>query len=218
MLNKLKQIVFTKKGAYISLAVCMLLIGCIGIYASVRNMSKVIEESDFEYESSITPITLEKLPADPPEINETDAPAVNAEPVVPDFIKPLEGEISKTFSGEELVYSETMNDYRTHVGVDIISDENATVYSAEEGRIIDVDRHPLWGTCVTVEHGNDYTTCYRNLSDILPEGIEVGSYVSKGGVIGAVGSSALVEIGESAHLHFEMYVNGEPVDPIEYMS
>ena len=219
MLNKLKQIKFTKKRVYISLAVCMLIIGCIGIYSSVRNMGRIIEETDFKYNEDITvPSTLD-IAEHKSQDSEISTPVIKEEqPIILNFIQPVEGEILKTFSGEELVYSETMNDYRTHTGIDIISSDSAPVYSSESGKITDIQKHPLWGNCITVDHENDYTTCYKNLSDSLPEGIEVGSYVSKGGLLGSVGSTALVEAGEQPHIHFEMYVNGEPVDPIEYLN
>lgn len=219
MINKLKQIKFTKKGVYISLAICTLIIGCIGVFSSIKNMNKIIEEADFEYDDVAvpTPVDVSLFEKETDEV--ISSPVINEEvPTVLEFMKPVEGEISKMFSDDELVYSETMNDYRTHNGIDILSEFSNPVYSAESGVISDIQQHPLWGNCITVSHENNYVTCYKNLSDVLPEGIEVGSYVSKGGIIGSIGASSLVEIGDQSHLHFEMYVNGEPVDPTEFLN
>lgn len=219
MLNKLKQIKITRKGVYLSVAICMLLIGCIGIYSSIKNMSKIIKEEDFVYEAPVASISPLISMSENKATDEITAPVISEEEeILLDFIFPTNGEISKEYSGTELVYSETMNDYRTHSGIDITAVDGTPVYSAESGNIKSIDNHPLWGNCITVEHENGYTTCYKNLSESLPEGIETGSYIEKGGIIGTAGNTALVEIGEQTHLHFEMYVNGKPVNPTEYIS
>ncbi len=219
MFSKLKKIKFTKKGVYISLAICMLLIGGVGIFSAIRNMNKIVDETDFVFDEAnnidSSPVTnfLDSLKQ-----NESIEPAINEEiPVVLNFSMPVDGEILKEHSGKELVYSETMNDYRTHNGIDIITEDGASVVCSESGKITAIDDHPLWGMSVTVEHDNGYRTCYRNLSEILPEGIEIGSYISAGGVIGTIGSTALVEIGETPHLHFEMSLDGVAVNPLEYL-
>lgn len=220
MINKLKDLKITKRGIYISIAICMLLIGCIGIFTAVRNMDKIVDETDFVYTEPddvsdvLTPSLSEML-----QKKEESSPTVTEpEEIILNFIKPVDGDISKNHSGSDLVYSETMNDYRTHSGIDIAAPEGTTVLSSEGGTIVSIENHPLWGTTVEIEHANGFETCYKNLADSLPEGIETGSYVSSGGIIGVVGSTALVEIGEKPHLHFEMSVNGIPVDPTEYLS
>ncbi len=217
--KKFKNVKFTKRGVYISLAICMLVLGGIGIFSAVRNMGKIIEESDLDYgeiptgSEFIDKNFLDTLKENNP------AAEVTVPKVTLNFISPVgEGTVAKEFSHLELVWSETMSDYRTHRGVDILSEEGATVVSSENGKIVNVYDDPLWGTTVEIEHANGFTSCYRNLADTLPEGIEVGSFVSVGGVIGAVGSTALVEVGEEPHLHFEMTLNGDNVDPMEYVS
>ena len=57
---------------------------------------------------------------------------------------------------------------------------------------------------------------YRNLSETPAQGIAAGVNVKAGQLIGNVGNSAMVEIGEEPHLHLEMTVNGAYVDPLDY--
>lgn len=217
--KKFKNVKFTKKGVYISLAICMLVLGGIGIFSAVRNMGKIIEEADLEYgEIPAGSQIIDKSFFDASTDNEPTS-QLTPEKVTLNFISPVgEGIVSKEYSHLELVWSETMSDYRTHRGVDILSEAGSTVVSSESGKIINVYDDALWGTTVEIEHANGFTSCYRNLADTLPEGIEVGSFVSVGGIIGAVGSTALVEVGEESHLHFEMTLNGDNVDPMEYIS
>ncbi|MBQ7047884.1 MAG: M23 family metallopeptidase, partial [Clostridia bacterium] len=69
-------------------------------------------------------------------------------------------------------------------------------------------------------HDKGVSSVYRNLNAELPEGIEEGKKVKAGEVIGTVGESALIEIAEPAHLHFELWMNGDCVNAekeIEHM-
>ena len=74
----------------------------------------------------------------------------------------------------------------------------------------------MMGYCVAVVHEGDACTVYKNLGDTLPEGIAEGVTVKSGETIGYVGESAMVEMAEEPHLHFEMTVGGIAVDPLEY--
>ena len=214
--EKIKNVKFTKRGVYISVAICMLTLGGIGIFSAVRNMGKLIEEADLQYEEM--PTGSQIIDKNFLDNVQTEKPVEVTPKVNLNFISPVgEGQVAKEYSHLELVWSETMSDYRTHSGVDIAAGEGETVVSSESGKIINVYDDALWGTTVEIEHANGFTSCYRNLSDTLPEGIEVGSFVSIGGIIGTVGSTALVEIGEQPHLHFEMTLNGQSVDPKEYI-
>ena len=76
----------------------------------------------------------------------------------------------------------------------------------------------MMGTCVSIDHGNDVVTIYKNLDEALPETIAAGKTVKAGDAIGVVGESALEELAEEPHLHFEMMVSGEPVDPLSYLA
>lgn len=213
------------RGVYISLAVCMLVIAGIGIFASVRSISNLLADNVEELDgvsvnkdiiSSYFPPLKDGGISDVSDDISDVTTEVTAEPV--SWIEPVNGEIQKRFSAGELMYSETMNDYRTHNGVDISVSDGTAVVSVADGTVADVRVDPLWGTVVSVDHGNGIVSIYKNLSDTLPEGIEIGAFVEEGGIIGAVSSGALVEIGEASHLHLEVMSNGELVDPVEVLS
>ena len=212
------------RGVYISLAICMLVIAGVGIFASVRSVSNLLAENVEELDD--LSVSSDLISGYFPSIKETDLPdsleavpetnPVANEPIV--WIEPVSGEIQKRYSEGELVYSETMNDYRTHNGIDISASDGTAVVSVADGTVKDVRVDPLWGTVVSVDHGNGIVSVYKNLSNTLPEGIEIGAFVEEGGVVGAVSSGALVEIGEASHLHLEVIANGEVVDPVKALS
>lgn len=143
-------------------------------------------------------------------------PTTDVEDKLPSFILPVSGALSKTHDTELQVFSPTMNDYRVHLGVDIVTGENAPVYAAADGTVSRIWEDVRMGYCMAIKHSGDCYTIYKNLSETLPEGIGVGSTVRSGQLIASVGESAMVEIADEPHLHFEMTVGDLLVDPLEY--
>ena len=161
--------------------------------------------------------------------NETKAPEttagteppsadVDAPSEPPAFMAPADGSVAKQHSETTLVYSMTMNDFRTHSGVDIVSYEGAEVRAAAAGVIADIWEDPLWGHCVSISHEGDAQSVYKNLSTESTEGLKSGIEVASGEIIGSVGDSALCEIADEPHLHFELKIGGVSVDPEDYIT
>jgi len=151
---------------------------------------------------------------------EPQTPAVTTprpvEDKLPSFSLPVNGVLSKKHDPTLQVYSSTMKDYRVHLGVDIVTEESAPVYAAADGKISKIWEDTLMGYCIAVKHGGDCYTIYKNLAETLPEGISEGASVRSGQLIGSVGESAMIEVAEEPHLHFEMTVADLAVDPLEY--
>ena len=146
-----------------------------------------------------------------------EAEAVNTKDKLPDFISPLAGMISKSHTVDVPVYSLTMNDYRTHSGVDIVSAAGASVCATADGTVGEIWEDPMMGTCLTIEHTGGARSIYKNLSPQLPESIVTGVRVKAGEKIASIGESALAEVAESPHLHYELEVDGVLVNPADYM-
>lgn len=153
--------------------------------------------------------------------SDTDAwaPDEPSEPVnaIPEkFILPVSGFLSKGHDTSIQVYSQTMNDYRVHTGIDIVCAASAPVYASASGTVSQIWDDPLMGRCIAISHSGDCYTVYKNLSEEMVEGIAEGVSVSEGQLIAAVGNTAMIEIAEEPHLHFEMTVAGESADPLEH--
>lgn len=129
---------------------------------------------------------------------------------------PVSGALSARHSETAQVWSDTMRDYRVHLGVDIATDAGAPVYAAADGVVAQVFEDVRMGYCISLKHGDDTYTIYRNLSETPAQGIVAGVNVKAGQLIGNVGNSAMVEVGEDPHLHLEMTVGGIYVDPLDY--
>jgi murein DD-endopeptidase MepM/ murein hydrolase activator NlpD len=150
-----------------------------------------------------------------PSGNETEV-AVGAK--IPLFSLPAEGALGKEHDPTVQVFSNTLGEWRVHLGIDIMTNASAPVYAAASGKVSQISDDPLWGKCVWIEHSGDAVSIYRGLCDELAEGIEVGAKVDEGCLLGAVGEGGILELAEEPHLHFEMKVGGADVDPIEYFS
>ncbi len=150
--------------------------------------------------------------------NEDDGNKDGNANVVPTFISPAVGTVQENHSIEVPVFSETLNEWRYHTGIDIATAENAEVYAAADGTVSRIYEDPLLGNCVEIKHSGDAVTIYCNLSSERPEGLTEGAAVKSGDLIGKVGDSAISEIAAEPHLHFEIKISGAYVDPLEHIS
>lgn len=145
-------------------------------------------------------------------------PTVDTGTKLPTFKLPISGKLSGVHDSEIQVFSPTMNDYRIHLGIDVLAKENAPVYAAADGTVTQIWEDVRMGQCIAIKHSGDAVTVYKNLSADIPKEIVEGATVKCGQQIGTVGSTAMVEISDEPHLHFEMTVGGLSVDPLEYFS
>ena len=120
------------------------------------------------------------------------------------------------FSVNELAYDPTMEDWRTHDGVDIAAAAGTAVAAACAGTISSVADDALMGTTVTISHRDGYETTYANLQ--AKPTVEAGDSVSAGTVIGAVGTTAAGESAQGPHLHFSVAKDGDTVNPDEFLN
>ncbi|MBE6641817.1 MAG: M23 family metallopeptidase [Ruminococcaceae bacterium] len=149
----------------------------------------------------------------------TTEPAETA-PTVNDVIDrlevPVNGAVIKPHSPDVLLRSLTMNDYRTHTGIDISAPVGEAVVCTADGIVKEIWSDPMMGRCVSIAHSGGLVTIMKNLDNTLATGIEVGKELSAGDIVGAIGETALIEISEVPHLHFETELDGKAVDPMGY--
>ena len=131
------------------------------------------------------------------------------------FERPVEGEIVREFAKDSLIYSETLQEWTTHTGIDIKADKTTVVKSAEAGTIKSIKNDPRYGLTIVIEHDDQYQTIYSNL--LTSEFVVEGEKVEKGQAIGTVGNTAVFEIADEPHLHFEIWKDSLPVDPTTLM-
>lgn len=132
----------------------------------------------------------------------------------PSFILPAEGEICEKFSGENLIYNEALDDWRTHNGIDIKTDEDAQVLVSSDGIIEEIYTDVL-GNTVLIDHKNGFKTKYSNLDNT--ESLTIGVKMKQGDFLAKVGNYNMGENTKEPHLHFEIIKDDEFVNPEEYI-
>ncbi len=121
------------------------------------------------------------------------------------------GGIGKDFSADELVFSDTMQDWRVHEGIDFSAEEGTEVIAAADGVVELAGEDGMMGVCVLLSHPDGTKTYYANLQETgLPE---LGAEIHAGEVIGKVGNTAGAEVAEPPHLHFELRKGDERLNP-----
>ena len=208
------------RGFYIALVLGLTAVGVLGYYTLFH------EEPPAEEVVNPTPVVdqtpVDPVPPPPVEDKTPDEPVTAVEEIpevedlLPQVISPLDGTTVTVFSMNELLYDETMADWRTHDGLDIQAAEGDAVKTAAAGTVVAVVDDELMGTTVWIEHAGGYTTQYSSLAEELK--VSAGDSVKLGQAIGCVGSTALVETAIGPHVHFSVTYRDEQMDPAEFLS
>ena len=132
------------------------------------------------------------------------------------FVAPVVGKIVKNHSLDTPVFSDTLQEWRVHTGIDISAEEGAQVYAAADGTVSAVYSDPFLGKTVEITHSGGVVSVYSNLDSNIS--VKVGDEVKSGARVGLVGDSSLSELADEAHLHFGVKVDGVSVNPLDYIS
>ena len=215
------------RGFYAALAVC--LVGAAAAAwitvdrsissASERNSSVPVEQASRDeykpgsaFDAADAAVPKRDAPVDQSGSESSFAETFNFIKKEQKFTMPMEGNILRGHSGGELVKYDSLNEWRTHDGIDIEAAAGAEVKAAAAGTVKTVKNDPLWGWTVELEHDGGFTTIYCGLAEpSLTEGGEVAA----GQVLGALGDGNLAEVSDPAHLHFAMKQDGKFIDPSE---
>jgi murein DD-endopeptidase MepM/ murein hydrolase activator NlpD len=137
------------------------------------------------------------------------------EKILKAMIVPLNGRISLDYAEDKLVYSKTLEQWTTHLGIDISAKEGSVVRAALDGVVSNIEKGTELGIVITLDHGGGIQTKYANLS--TDNMVKVGQKVKKGDPISGVGRGTTIEMAQGPHLHFEVLIDGKNVNPRLYL-
>ena len=118
------------------------------------------------------------------------------------FFTPLKGTITSVYKVSE-----------KHYGVDIVSTPNAGIKATLDGTVILSNWTNETGYVISIQHPNNIVSIYKHNSALLKK---AGDYVKAGEPIAIIGNTG--ELSSGPHLHFELWYNGTPVNPADYIS
>jgi murein DD-endopeptidase MepM/ murein hydrolase activator NlpD len=117
------------------------------------------------------------------------------------FFSPVKGIITNSFNAKE-----------NHYGIDIVGSPNEVVKATLDGTVIIASWTLETGYIIQIQHQNNIVSVYKHNANLLKK---VGSLVKAGDAIAIIGNSG--ELTTGPHLHFELWYNGKPVNPAEYI-
>lgn len=185
--------------------------------ANKNNDDFIPENTDVVSQKEV--ITKEDIQVNKPALNvpddrydevTTEAPVTSTV----EFVFPINNSISKNFSRDELVKNVTTGDWRIHKGIDIKGASGDRINSALDGTVTELVDSALWGTVVTVDHGNGFIAKYCGLRK--DSTVKPGDEIKTGDKIGILDEIPL-EKDDGIHLHFELYKDGKAISPSEYL-
>jgi len=174
-----------------------------GVEIGKSLVSSVEEKAPVTEVIAVAPKPVEKPPVTAPDNQILSFPKSQQVPVSLKYIWPLH------VVGRQYV-SALMGDNRGHKGLDIASPAGTEIYAVQDGVVKMACYYGGYGECVVIEHADGFQTVYGHMSKIIAT---EGQKVSTGDVIGLVGQT-----GNSTgnHLHFEVRINGYPMNPLDY--
>ncbi len=222
-------------GFYIALAVCIVTIAAAawttygslaGDGAFVSDESSISElkvENDVsgqsyeksEPESSIADEISEQSEAAESSVQSSGSgyePVQTSETAGQKVFMPIENaETMKGYSGNNLVFSRTTTDWRTHKGIDIKAESGTAVRAVSDGVIQSIEKDPKFGNIIVIEH-DGYTARYCGLTDSPV--VQEGDHIEAGSVIGYIGIVPCEQL-DGTHLHLEIIVGNSSIDPMQ---
>lgn len=149
---------------------------------------------------------------EPAAVSEPAAVPVMALAARPEDLRwPVAGQLLHGFGWR---WSATYADYRFHPGVAFRVPEGAEVRAALPGTVKTIARERLWNHRVELTHGDGLVTVYAHLGQV---GVKAGQRVDAGQIMGRIGPPGEAGLADGIHLHFELRLAGEPVDPMTYL-
>lgn len=230
---------FAGKGFYIVLFLCVAVIGASAwamislgkneveqdqIEAPPISDQAKVEVADSQDETVMTETEVPEASPDGEDSEEADETLAQADVAVEaqedttaltGYVWPVSGEVVVFHTTSDLIYDKTMADWRTHSGIDISAELGAAVGAVNAGTVESIVNDPLYGTTVTIDHGNDIRSVYSNMA--ATPTVTEGQVVASGETIGSVGDTAIAESGIVSHLHLGIVAAGVKVDPLDYL-
>lgn len=160
-------------------------------HAHVSELGKRVEELQFQLEELY-------------DLNQDRIRFLNA---FPDDL-PVSGWVTSGFGFRRSPYN---GRHQMHYGVDIASPMGLPITAPADGRIVLAEMKPGYGRKVVIDHGYGITTVFGHASQFF---VKSGEKVKRGDKIAAVGSSGS---STGPHLHYEIHVDGLPIDPLKYL-
>lgn len=209
------------KGFYIALAVCLVAVCGVAVSSFVSGLTKDTPKTDptgtTAKQRTTTSVQQVVIPATNVKDDRTTTTAMpTAKPTTVTttqpadlFVFPATNRVLLGFS-DSLIYSETLEEWGTHNGVDFAAEQGTQVKATAGGTVTRIYRDPLWGDIVEIDHGGKVIS---RCCGVEAKNLKEGQTVRAGDVIGTV-KEIPSEVLMESHIHLEILANDKYVDPL----
>ena len=216
MKNQEKNVSTKKKilTYYLILAACLLVIAAItvGVIFAVRgNDDLSIDNKPGTSDDDNKPSNPDdNKPSNPDDNKPDDKPASTTY----EFIFPVDN--ADVTNAQVFGYDKTMDWYALHDGTDFSADAGTKIVAAVDGTVTEIATSDIfYGAYITLEHSNGVKTVYKFIEPA--ENLKRGDKVNRGQVIGTVAAATGIENADGAHLHFQIFKNGQLAELDDYL-
>ncbi len=209
------------KGFYIALAVCLVAVCGVAVATFVGGLTSNKPQTGVTGTTvkTVTTTGVKQVAIPATDVKDdrttsttvaTAAPTTTTTTVAADmFIFPVSNRVLLGFS-DTLIYSETLEEWSTHNGVDFEAEQGSQVKATASGTVTRIYRDALWGDVIEIDHGGKVIS---RICGVAAKNLREGQTVKAGDVIGTVGEIP-AEILMTAHVHLEILANDKYVDPL----
>jgi len=201
---------------YLSLFVCVCLVAIGGVWFTNNNVNKlasndnVVEDNkeihliDNDKEEDAIPTTTDS--------NQNLSKAKESQEGANSKLSFLGKEVIREYSETEPSYSETLNVWEIHKGIDVSVEKEQEIKSLMNGKVVDIYKDDQYGMSVKVQSEDNITVVYSNLSENVS--VEKNQEIVEGDIIGVSGNTTIVECKSDQHVHIEAYKGENSIDPM----
>lgn len=210
----MKKKLLEKDVFYLSLFMCVCVLAVGGIYFTNKNVDNLVSKGNPSTEDEIH-LTDKNSKDVVPTATDSKENLAKAKETEKSKISYLGNQIIREYSDKEPSYSETLEVWEIHKGIDIEAHENQEIKSLSPGKVLDIYDDDEYGMSVKIKSQDNTIFVYSSLSKNVK--LKKGDSVKEGQCIGYAGNTSNVESASGVHIHLEAYKNDVAINPMSLL-
>ena len=210
----MKKKLLEKDVFYLSLFICICIIAIGGIWFTNKNVDDLLSNNTKTENNEEIHLTEDEKNDVLPTATDSDQ---NLEITKEEHKKIgyLGNQVIRNYSEKEPSYSETLEVWEIHKGIDVESNENQEVKSLTSGTVLDVYDDDEYGISIKIQSNKENVFVYSSLSKNVK--VNKGDKIEEGQCIGYAGNTSNVECLSGVHVHLEAYKNNIAINPMSLL-
>ena len=211
----MKKKLLEKDAFYLSLFICICIMAIGGIWFTNKNVDNLLSSNTPTKDTDEIHLTEDEKNDVLPTTTDSDQNLAQAKEAENNKINYLGNQVIRNYSEKEPSYSETLEVWEIHKGIDIEANENQEVKSLTSGTVLDVYDDDEYGMSIKIQSNKENVFVYSSLSKNVK--VNKGDEIKEGQCIGYAGNTSNVECLSGVHVHLEAYKNNIAINPMSLL-